>query len=253
MHTITARRAFTLIELLVVIAIIALLVSILLPSLKTARELARTTVCQTNLRAIRMAAGMYVHEFDGYLPAIRCRKNPGESDNALRSNHGTTTSQLQAWDVGRPTEVARPKAPWALCPSDRDPRHVPENGDPREISYTHMGPAFEAGTPERTDGKADKRRAIRFDRIKPKSDPLRPSEVIMYGDAGTDRSTGLIWYTDKVHPGNSRSPYGLLIKWNYLFRHRKRQGLNLVFFDGHVEYATHENWINPSPQWSYWQ
>lgn len=46
----STRRAFTLIEILVVVAIVALLVAILLPSLANARELARRTVCATQLK-----------------------------------------------------------------------------------------------------------------------------------------------------------------------------------------------------------
>lgn len=53
------RKAFTLIELLVVVAIIALLVSILLPSLRTAREQARRTVCGSNLHYLGLALHLY--------------------------------------------------------------------------------------------------------------------------------------------------------------------------------------------------
>ncbi len=56
------RRGFTLIELLTVVAIIALLVSILLPSMSRAREQAKRVYCSSNLRSIGQAALAYANE-----------------------------------------------------------------------------------------------------------------------------------------------------------------------------------------------
>lgn len=54
-----SRRAFTLVEVLVVVAIIALLISILLPSLAVAREQAKSVVCSTRLSQILRAEATY--------------------------------------------------------------------------------------------------------------------------------------------------------------------------------------------------
>ena len=62
------RRAFTLVELLVVIGIIALLISILLPTLSRAREQANALKCLSNVRQLGLATVMFAQEHKGYMP-----------------------------------------------------------------------------------------------------------------------------------------------------------------------------------------
>jgi len=78
----TLTRGFTLIELLVVVAIIALLISILLPSLNRAKRQARQLMCNTNLKSQYEAATFYAEENDDYLP---------------RAMQGITTNQYPGW------------------------------------------------------------------------------------------------------------------------------------------------------------
>ena len=70
------RTGFTLIELLVVVAIIALLVSILLPSLNKAREQAKTSVCASQLRSFGQASAIYESEYDSFVPCDPWWKMP---------------------------------------------------------------------------------------------------------------------------------------------------------------------------------
>jgi prepilin-type N-terminal cleavage/methylation domain-containing protein/prepilin-type processing-associated H-X9-DG protein len=74
---------FTLIELLVVISIIALLISILLPALGSARSVAQSTKCLSQQNQIGLALATYQVDNDGYFPPDRVLNGPGGADDLL--------------------------------------------------------------------------------------------------------------------------------------------------------------------------
>ena len=88
-HQSRGFTGFTLVELLVVIGIIALLISILLPSLNRAREQANRIKCASNLRQIAMAAIMYAGTNKGQFPRTYYR-NGGGLTNGTKGGHGNT-------------------------------------------------------------------------------------------------------------------------------------------------------------------
>jgi len=87
------RRAFTLLELLVTLAIVALLLTILVPSLATSREITRAILCKSNLRQLATVTIIYAND----------------SRQLFEANTHLLDDQLLLWEV--PDQV------WH-CPSD---------------------------------------------------------------------------------------------------------------------------------------
>jgi prepilin-type N-terminal cleavage/methylation domain-containing protein/prepilin-type processing-associated H-X9-DG protein len=110
------RRGFTLIELLVVIAVIAILMGILMPALMMAKNVGKRILCSNNLRIMSMANVLYADQSDGwYVPIMDRRGNVNRywPDNQLfrklmgyKMKEGATPSN----DYTAPKQF--------LCPSD---------------------------------------------------------------------------------------------------------------------------------------
>ncbi|UCG17563.1 MAG: prepilin-type N-terminal cleavage/methylation domain-containing protein [Phycisphaerales bacterium] len=92
------RGAFTLIELLVVVSIIALLISILLPSLQAAREQAKTVVCTANTAGHGRACASYVTENNSWIPG-----SPGTTGSELLGKLGALNEAAEEYPTGSGT------------------------------------------------------------------------------------------------------------------------------------------------------
>ena len=129
-----ATHGFTLVELLVVIAIIAMLVTLLLPAVQSARESARRMQCTNNLKQFGLAISNFYNARNAVPPSrVPC-------------HHGTWYSELWdfveedslrgAWDPVRsyhfqPIENIQSQISIYYCPSRRAPPQLSKNGDGR--------------------------------------------------------------------------------------------------------------------------
>jgi prepilin-type N-terminal cleavage/methylation domain-containing protein/prepilin-type processing-associated H-X9-DG protein len=117
-----SRRAFTLIELLVVVAIIALLMSLLMPSLHRARKQARAVACQSNLKQWSLIWHMYTEDSRG-------KFNTGGTAGGDAANDWLVLLLPYYHDRGKLT----------LCPSATRPMVVPGSFATRAWSWDRSG------------------------------------------------------------------------------------------------------------------
>jgi prepilin-type N-terminal cleavage/methylation domain-containing protein len=231
-------KAFTLVELLVVIGIIALLISILLPSLSKARENAVRVQCSSNLRQWGLGLSQYFVNNKGYFPYNGPAILPNWPDRGWDTSWNNTCVQqfFEQYLIKNGTVNERQKDNVLYCPSQEWHRAQgnDNSGTGGLIGYFYL-PHREVPTP-----------------------PL-PNQMIYNPSGFTD---GLEWVNKKRPSGKYKSAPiasdmlqfdGSVNSWSKASSHIKRDvptGGNFLFEDGHVTWYPQVKDLSRPNQWS---
>ena len=239
---------FTLIELLVVVAIIALLVSILLPTLTAAREKARRIKCAVNVRQMVQAMNMYSDDYNGYYPALLMPGNLLDANrstwhlllgpylNTLKVKDCPTLHLYSRVDVGTTaillTAYGLNYTGWQYMPPQSWLRNDPRAGFGFVVPGNPMSP-----------GDNPRGGCVRDSIIKD------PSNFIMLGDSN-DINKPNPTYKDLIsfyYYGEIGAPTDLGITQSpFSMPYRHDQGANIGFTDGHVKWYETAELMLPS-------
>ena len=153
------RHAFTLVELLVVIGIIALLISILLPTLSRARAASKAIVCLSNERQLGMSMVGFIKDYNGWMPKGWFNDTPRDFGGPAESGEVDWEYRWPRWGwedtmtpyLGEPGQVMDN----FRCPGDASQlkRNVADNND----AVWQPGGYYEEFKPEVNDYPASYR------------------------------------------------------------------------------------------------
>ncbi len=242
-----SQNGFTLVELLVVIGIIAVLISLLLPALNSAREHAKVINCQSNLRQVGNAFQLYATSNRGTLPPLNFYMTTAQTMPDGSIWPGSTALQRNEWYTNRLDQYL-PVTGW----KDAANATAMANGAPDLSSRVWLCPSMPAELWRNTGG-GGYGVAINIVRYYPKGGAYRPqkvrraSEVYLIGDTWhpTNASQRFCSWLF-THPSNKISPYTADV-WGVsagvptpATRHRGKR-INVAFYDGHVAAVPYED------------
>jgi len=139
-----SSAGFTLVELLVVLAVVAVLLSILIPSLRKARVTAFRAGCASNLRQINLGLNMYLDDSDGIYP---CAEDPVSVEPVYWLWMGRGWRPFVRPYLGGSLDARDPSV--LLCPEDRsDPAMYESTSYAYSMAFYH--------SPDQIDAMSDK-------------------------------------------------------------------------------------------------
>ncbi len=253
------RMAFTMIELLVVIAVIGILASLLLPALNGAKERGKRAVCQSNLRQCGMAVNLYADEHNRYPTSFRWIR-------AGRGDPNPKGSALSIWNalilpyLNNNLEVFNcPSFPaffrWTTNSSAMGYMYPTNIEGNRPFCY-----AMNANGVSVANWGLVKATPLDSDTISRTPSEIRaPADMIAIGDdtSGTTNHAVFDWVKLAAwgifvnpyipHEDSSRRPARIGTVHS--------QGGNMLFLDGHVEWAHWLKWVEftdaAARRWNY--
>ena len=236
MRVLGRGQGFTLIELLIVVAIIALLVSILLPTLAKARELTMATMCLSHLKGVANSVTMYTLDYDMLPPYRETIVNPGQytGPDGVTYSDAYRFALLTCWFKSGPySDPARDGdgflGPYAgtssgglanvlTCPS------VPEVPEPKEV--------FRYGVPRTLWTSPYQGFALNLNARDIKVDKVRQAAEFVYMCDGPATAVYIFPETDGY-----AKPWEYT-EWSPAARHSDGNNFNMAFCDGHADGGT---------------
>ncbi len=239
----TRRRAFTLIELLVVIAIIAILAAILFPVFAKAREKARQSSCNSNMKQIALAFHQYFQDYDEMLPDL------------LMGRDTNNSAMYVYWYQNLTPYIKNTQI--FTCPS-YTPSWIGYGGMREVLGYAgglgHTTASPAAWTSATSPDRSGYGQAV--------ADMKFPAENILVIDSTNWTCQRDYWHrTDNTNQPNVE----LATKYNnayYVADGRHNDGANAAFADGHAKWlrqgikncpSNHPNPIAGCDQWVYYE